>query len=276
MKVRGILLALVGIALPLAALTGYGQNPALPASMVKMKSGECRFTVLGPDGIKPLEGVQISIVPVNGSASEVSTATDASGVCGFNIDEGEYVISLNDRQIALLQTTPAETITDYRFVVPSESLIMETSAAAESVAETAGAGETVVETAAVAEATEISEAAAMEAAAAEAAAAEAAAADAVAAESAAAAGTTTSGEEGVGVITTLLSKEVAIGILVVGGLAGGAIAIENNNDDDDDPPRVRAPAVPVAAAPASSRRSDRADTTPAPAPKPVTPPVTSP
>ena len=271
MKFVGKLLALVAVMLPLAVATGYGQETGLPSSMVKMKSGECRFTVLGPDGIKPLEGVRVSIVPVDGSAGDVSTVTDTGGVCGFNIDQGRYVISLNDRQIALLQTSPTETITDYRFVVPSESMIMETHAAAETIAEVTGAGETAAEAGPLAETV-----------AADTAAAEVTAVDMVAAETATTATTatsTTTGEEGLGVITTFLNKKVAIGILVVGGLAGGAVAIAD--DDDDDPPRAGAPTVPAitTAAPSRSGR-DGDDTTPEitpkPPPKPVTPPVTSP
>jgi 5-hydroxyisourate hydrolase-like protein (transthyretin family) len=118
----------------LISLVSFAGAAELPTSLVKMKSGECAFTVVQADGVKTAKGIKISITPVDEKQVQAlkTTITDKAGKCSLGVvEDGRFILAVNDVNVAILETAETFSLAHYRLVLPSSGLIVGGQAAAE-------------------------------------------------------------------------------------------------------------------------------------------------
>ena len=107
--------------------TGAWAATDLPTSLVRMKTGALEFTVYQADGVKPASDVSIEIFPSDAArAAAISGAlSDAKGLAKVSVvEDGRYILSVNDTPVALLQTSAEETRSAYRLLLPASGLLV--------------------------------------------------------------------------------------------------------------------------------------------------------
>lgn len=109
------MVAILGMSLTLAQAVESDTYNATQ-SLIKMKSGACSFKVMGPDGVKPLSDIEISLTAGDDAAKSVAAVTDQQGACSLATEDGRYVVALNGRDVAVLETTPENELSEYKFV----------------------------------------------------------------------------------------------------------------------------------------------------------------
>jgi hypothetical protein len=111
----------------LISLVSFAGAAELPTSLVKMKSGECAFTVVQADGVKMAKGIKISITPVDDKQVQAlkTTITDKAGKCSLGVvEDGRFILAVNDVNVAILETAETFSLAHYRLVLPSSGLIV--------------------------------------------------------------------------------------------------------------------------------------------------------
>ena len=105
-------------------MAGTAVMASQPTSLIKMKAGECRFTILESDGLSRVENYNINIRPEDEQSNRkrLELITAADGTVETTLASGRYVVDINGSDIAVLQTTKADTTTDFRFVLPEVGL----------------------------------------------------------------------------------------------------------------------------------------------------------
>lgn len=93
-------------------------------SLVKMKTGPCKFVLLDSRGVAPLSGWSLALnSPENGQAL-VQGTTDQSGVCELNVAPGRYIVSVDNMDLAILDAQADQTIAECRIVVPEKPMLV--------------------------------------------------------------------------------------------------------------------------------------------------------
>lgn len=93
-----------------------------PGSLVKLKAGTCHFKLLASDGIKPLVGTTITLSSIKDGKNMFEAAADKAGKCKLDIAVGRYILSVNKRELAILETSEESKISECRIVVPDEAM----------------------------------------------------------------------------------------------------------------------------------------------------------
>lgn len=110
------------LSLGLVALGLTSAHAADDGSLVRMKAGDCKFTVLDAQGVTPLKDLDFALAsPVDG-ATVLGGKTDISGTCALTVPAGRYVVRVRDMDLAILDASAEQTIVECRIVLPDEPL----------------------------------------------------------------------------------------------------------------------------------------------------------
>lgn len=115
MKFTSILCA----ALSLFAIPGMADADT---SVLRLKSGDVKLTLLSPDGIRPLANVEIGLQDARESGGLIQAVTDRNGSCAVTLERGTFGLSIAGRMVALLETSPDAETTHLRLVTPRQPL----------------------------------------------------------------------------------------------------------------------------------------------------------
>lgn len=91
-------------------------------SLVKLKAGICHFKLLASDGIKPLTGSLLTLSSIKDGKNIAEAIADKTGKCNLDISVGRYILSVNKRELAILETSEESKISECRIVVPAEAM----------------------------------------------------------------------------------------------------------------------------------------------------------
>ncbi len=91
-------------------------------ALVKLKAGTCHFKLLASDGIKPLTGSLLTLSSIKDGKNIAEAVADKTGKCNLDISVGRYIISVNKRELAILETSEESKISECRIVVPAEAM----------------------------------------------------------------------------------------------------------------------------------------------------------
>jgi hypothetical protein len=143
MNFRSLLVTtLVGLVVP--CLAGAGE------SVLRMKSGDVKITLLDPDGIRPLADVDVKVQNAREVAGLIQTTTDRNGSCSMTLDAGTYGLAIEGKTVALINSDANAETTHLRLVTPRKPLLV---GGAEGATATAGATNAVETVAGVTNAT---------------------------------------------------------------------------------------------------------------------------
>ncbi|MCE9614309.1 MAG: hypothetical protein K8T26_08535 [Lentisphaerae bacterium] len=92
-------------------------------SLVKMKTGPCKFVLLDSRGVAPLSGWSLALTsPENGQAL-LQAKTDQNGACELDVTPGRYIVRVDNMDLAILDAQADQTISECRIVVPEKPLL---------------------------------------------------------------------------------------------------------------------------------------------------------
>lgn len=91
-------------------------------ALVKLKAGTCHFKLLASDGIKPLTGSLLTLSSIKDGKNIAEAVADKTGKCNLDISVGRYILSVNKRELAILETSEESKISECRIVVPAEAM----------------------------------------------------------------------------------------------------------------------------------------------------------
>lgn len=117
---------LAALSLLVAASMGVkaDETPAAAGSLLKLKAGTCTFTILDAQGVNPLPGMQLVLAsPADGTVA-AKTVTDNAGACALDIAQGRYVMSVQGMDLAILEASTDQTLTECRIVLPDEAMVV--------------------------------------------------------------------------------------------------------------------------------------------------------
>lgn len=103
------------------AASGMAATPGAETSapsLFKMKAGACAFKLLDSNGVKPLVDSTLALASVEDGQCIAKTKSDKTGTCALAIVAGRYILQVNDRNLAILEASDKETISECRIVVP--------------------------------------------------------------------------------------------------------------------------------------------------------------
>lgn len=120
-EVRSIA-ALLVVAFAVQSLPLIAADEADAGPLATMKTGLCKFKILASDGIKPLSGAILKATAGNDEKKVFDATADKSGKCGITLPAGRFVISINDRNVSILDITDDAVITECRIIIPEEAL----------------------------------------------------------------------------------------------------------------------------------------------------------
>jgi len=100
------------------------ETPAAAGSLLKLKAGTCTFTILDSQGVNPLPGMQLVLAAPADGAVAVKSVTDNAGACAVEIPQGRYVMSVQGMDLAILEASTDQTLSECRIVLPEEAMVM--------------------------------------------------------------------------------------------------------------------------------------------------------
>jgi len=120
MRRRWMVAAALGILIAnISSVVTAGDNE----NVLKLKTGACTFTLLDSSGVKPLAKSQLLLTPVSEGAAIQMTA-DTHGKCAADVASGRYIMTVDGKHLAVLQTSEAAKVNACRVVVPEKSLLV--------------------------------------------------------------------------------------------------------------------------------------------------------
>lgn len=93
-------------------------------TVLRMKSGDVKLTILDPDGIRPLSDVDIQVQDAREAARLIRTTTDKSGSCAMTLEKGTYGLSIDGKAVALLESSDEAETSHLRLVTPRKPLLI--------------------------------------------------------------------------------------------------------------------------------------------------------
>lgn len=120
MKLNTKLAVLAGMACVLAGVVV--SHAADEGTLVRMKDGVCKFTVLDSRGVTPLKDLDLALTsPVDGTPI-LAGKTDLSGACALTVPAGRYIVRVRDMDLAILEASSEQSIVECRIVLPDEPM----------------------------------------------------------------------------------------------------------------------------------------------------------
>ena len=93
-------------------------------TVLRMKSGDVKLTILDPDGIRPLANVDVKVQDAREASRLIQATTDRSGSCGMTLEEGTYGLSIDGKAVALIASSPDAETAHLRLVTPRKPLLI--------------------------------------------------------------------------------------------------------------------------------------------------------
>jgi hypothetical protein len=113
-------MAIAVVASTLVASAGVQQKLKIPS----VTSGKCSITLLEADGIKPMAAADVKLIDAKDEKKVVASTTDAAGKCIVKLQDGRYVLSVNDKNITLLDASKDGAMAWCRIVVSETPMLV--------------------------------------------------------------------------------------------------------------------------------------------------------
>jgi hypothetical protein len=120
---KKMMAGLVAVALVSSAFAADVQKKA--EKVPSVKSGKCSITLLDSDGIKPLAGAELKLQSTKDAKKVVKADANKAGVCVLkNIEEGRYVLSVNDKVLTLFDVAKDGDLAWCRIIVSDKPMLV--------------------------------------------------------------------------------------------------------------------------------------------------------
>ncbi len=113
---------MIAVILASAVLATAGET--LKINIPSVTSGKCSMTLLDKDGIRPLAGAKLSLLTVKDGSEATSVVTDQAGKCIVKLEEGRYILNVNDKNITLVDASEKGQMAWCRIVVSDKPMLV--------------------------------------------------------------------------------------------------------------------------------------------------------
>jgi len=126
---RKLIAGMMAAVIASAAMAADMQKSSVKIPSVK--AGKCSVTLLDKDGIKPLANAELKLRSTKDKKKVVNAKANEAGVCVLkNIEEGRYVLSVNDKVLTLFDVAQNGQFDWCRIVVSDKPMLVGGQAAA--------------------------------------------------------------------------------------------------------------------------------------------------
>jgi hypothetical protein len=122
MKKSGIAVMMACAVALLMVVTTKAREDDAKDNLLKLKAGDCTFTLLNSDGVKPLAGSTLSVIASEDGKALITIKADKDGKCPVKLVIGRYVLNVDERNLAVIDAIEDSKITECRIVVPETSV----------------------------------------------------------------------------------------------------------------------------------------------------------
>ncbi len=88
------------------------------------KVGSFALTILESDGIKPMAGAKMLLTKTEDGTPAASVVASQSGLCKFDVVEGRYILSVNEKPVSLINASPEGDLAWARIVLSEKPMLI--------------------------------------------------------------------------------------------------------------------------------------------------------
>ena len=110
----------------------------LKVKIPSVTSGECSITLLEADGIRPMVNADLKLQATKDGSIAASTVSDKSGKCIVKLEDGRYILSVDGKNLTLIDASKKGEMAWCRIVVSAKPMLVGGQVAGETVAVSGG------------------------------------------------------------------------------------------------------------------------------------------
>ncbi len=96
----------------------------LTIKIPSVTSGECSMTLLEADGIRPMAGASLKLQATKDGSEAASEITDKAGKCIVKLEEGRYILSVDGKNLTLVDASEKGQMAWCRIVVSEKPMLV--------------------------------------------------------------------------------------------------------------------------------------------------------
>jgi hypothetical protein len=113
----------VGIAL-VASVVMASANEKLSIKIPSLTSGKCAITLLEADGIKPMADADLKLLTLKEGKEAAAAKSDRAGKCIVKLEEGRYILSVDGKNLTLVDASKNGQMAWCRIVVSENPMLV--------------------------------------------------------------------------------------------------------------------------------------------------------
>ncbi len=113
----------MGVALIASAMVATAKDE-LTIKIPSVTSGKCSMTLLEADGIRPMAGASLRLQATKDGSEAASEIANKAGKCVVKLEEGRYVLSVNGKNLTLVDASPEGDMAWCRIVVSDKPMLV--------------------------------------------------------------------------------------------------------------------------------------------------------
>ena len=113
----------MGVALVASAVVAAAADK-LTIKIPSVTSGKCAMTLLEADGIRPLAGASLKLQATKDGTEAASEITDKAGKCIVKLEEGRYILSVDGKNLTLVDASEKGQMAWCRIVVSDKPMLV--------------------------------------------------------------------------------------------------------------------------------------------------------
>lgn len=117
-----LMAGIMAFAIASTAIAGDVQKNV--AKIPSVKAGKCSITLLGADGIKPLAGAKLTLQSADNAKKIISAEANQAGLCVVDMENGRYVLSVDDKVLTLVDVADNGQLAWCRIVVSEKPMLI--------------------------------------------------------------------------------------------------------------------------------------------------------
>ena len=108
----------------IASAVAASATDKLTIKIPSVTSGECSMTLLEADGIRPMAGASLKLQATKDGSDAASEITDKAGKCIVKLEEGRYILSVDGKNLTLVDASEKGQMAWCRIVVSEKPMLV--------------------------------------------------------------------------------------------------------------------------------------------------------
>jgi len=113
----------MGVVLVASAMVATAKDE-LTIKIPSVTSGKCSMTLLQADGIRPMAGASLKLQATKDGSEAASATSDKAGKCIVSLEEGRYILSVDGKNLTLVDAHEKGQMAWCRIVVSDKPMLV--------------------------------------------------------------------------------------------------------------------------------------------------------